>query len=228
MKIFTGICTSQLEWGEVFQHGKLTVSENTVNITARLRGEQIRDVDLKSWEVGSNSPLGIRVQPQGNSGAKDECLSQSQCKTHSQSRRSRFWGAGLHIFKDCCLLQRGVLHLTGGALVCQPSLRPALPSSAVTFWTLWCSCFQMYFLIIFPRDESLLSLHFRLCCKLFFHCVILCKCWCVTELSQEQIGKIIVSDGDFTSCNFQSLAQILELDRNTALNHRKALIFESV
>lgn len=62
----------------------------------------------------------------------------------------------------------------------------------------------------------------------FFCSVILCKCWCVTELSQEQIGKIIVSDGVFTSCNFQCLAQIFKLAKKTALNHRKALIFECI
>lgn len=63
----------------------------------------------------------------------------------------------------------------------------------------------------------------------FFFCsVTLCKCWCITELSQEQISKIIVSDGVFTSCNCQCLAQIFKLARETSLHHRKALIFECV
>lgn len=78
--------------------------------------------------------------------------------------------------------------------------------------------------------EMYLSCHctsgYALSC--FFCSVTLCKCWCITELSQEQISKIIVSDRVFTSCNCLCLAQIFKLARETALNHRKALIFECV
>lgn len=62
----------------------------------------------------------------------------------------------------------------------------------------------------------------------FFWPAILCKCWCVAELSQEQIGEIIVFDGLFTSCNFQWLALTSKLAKKTALNHRNPLIFECV
>lgn len=145
----------------------------------------------------------------------------------SQNRIAGSWAPGC-VSSKAAIPSGGEHFISQSAFVCQLPSHPALPRSAVTSWTLWCSCAQMYTLIIFSWDESLLSLHFRLCSKLFFCSVTLCKCWWITELSQEQISKIIVSDGVFTSRNCQCLPQIFKLARETSLHHRMALGFECV
>lgn len=206
------------------RRGRLTVSENTRNKTVRLRAAQIRDTDLKSEKEGSNLPVGIKDPAAG----PQQCQGWMWKSERVAKAPQQVLGRQAVLLQRLHLLRRGALHRAVPAFVCQLPSHPALPRSAVTFWTLWCSCAQMYFLIIFPWDESLLSLHFRLCSKLFFCSVTLPKCWCITELSQEQISKIIACDGVFTSCNCQCLAQIFKLARETSLNHRKALIFECV
>lgn len=117
------------------------------------------------------------------------------------------------------------------ASLCQPPSHTALPRCTLTFCTSNAPVFKCISFLFSP--ETNLSCHFTagyavsFLLLFFFLCpVILYKCWCVAELSWEQIGKIIVSDRVFTSCNFQCLAQIFKLGRKTALNHRKPLIFE--
>lgn len=93
---------------------------------------------------------------------------------------------------------RGALHLAVGASLCQPPSHTALPRCALTFCTSNAPVFKCISFLFSP--ETNLSCHFTAgyavsLLLLFFLCpVILCKCWCVAELSREQIGKIIVSD----------------------------------